>query len=182
MANLKGSKTEENLKAAFAGESQVRGKYYYFAARAREEGYARIARIFEESGNNEYEHAKIWFKFLDGIGNTAANLKAAADGEHFESTEMYVGFAKTAKEEGFTEIAERFDQIARIEKAHESKFLKLLDGLGKEPVQKDAPSWQCTNCGNTIAAKEAPPKCPVCACADIPWSGFRAYALVKEED
>ncbi|GHV76442.1 rubrerythrin [Spirochaetia bacterium] len=182
MANLKGSKTEANLKTAFAGESQARSKYFYFAAKAKEEGYARIAQVFEETGNNEYEHAKLWFKLLDGIGDTPANLKTAAAGEHYEYTDMYVGFAKTAREEGFDQVAERFEQVAGIEKGHEARFLKLLD-KAKAPVSKDgAVQWQCTNCGNTLSAKQGPTTCPVCAHADIPWSGHRAYIQVKDTD
>jgi rubrerythrin len=184
MANLKGSKTEQNLKTAFAGESQARGKYFYFAAKAKEEGYMRIARIFEETGNNEYEHAKIWFKYLDGIGSTEDNLKVGIAGENYEATDMYIGFAKTAREEGFTEIAERFEQIAAIERRHEARYKKLLDNIGKcEPMTADNgfPAWECVNCGNTINAKAAPTKCPVCAHADIPWSGSKAYMPKKEE-
>ncbi|MDR0684520.1 MAG: rubrerythrin family protein [Spirochaetaceae bacterium] len=181
MAELKGSKTEQNLRTAFAGESQARGKYFYFATKAKEEGHAQIARVFEETGNNEYEHAKIWFKYLDGIGGTADNLKAAAAGENYEATDMYVNFAKTAKEEGFSEIAERFEQIAAIEKRHEARYKKLLENIGKgAPVGGDFQEWECVNCGNTISAKAAPNKCPVCAYADIPWSGATAYVSKKE--
>ncbi|MDR0707553.1 MAG: rubrerythrin family protein [Treponema sp.] len=183
MANLKGSKTEKNLQTAFAGESQARGKYFYFAAKAKKEGYSRVAQIFEETGNNEYEHAKIWFKYLEGIGGTADNLKAAAAGENYEWSDMYAEFAKTAKEEGFNEIAERFEQIGAIEKLHEARYLKLLESLGKAaPAPTDEfPAWQCVNCGNVITAKTAPNKCPVCAHADIPWSGATAYIPKKEE-
>jgi rubrerythrin len=182
MANLKGSKTEKNLQTAFAGESQARGKYFYFAAKAKEEGYSRVAQIFEETGNNEYEHAKIWFKYLEGIGGTADNLKTAAAGENYEWSDMYAEFAKTAKEEGFAEIAERFEQIGAIEKLHEARYLKLLDGLGKAaPAADEFPAWQCVNCGNVINAKAAPNKCPVCGYADIPWSGATAYVPKKED-
>lgn len=181
MANLKDSKTEQNLLAAFAGESQARGKYFYFAAKAKEEGYTQIARVFEETANNEYEHAKIWFKYLEGIGSTEDNLKTAASGENYEATDMYVNFAKTAKEEGFTEIAERFGQIAAIEKEHEARYKKLLENIGKSKTGGgDFHDWECVNCGNTIKAKTAPNKCPVCAYADIPWSGVAAYIPRKE--
>jgi rubrerythrin len=183
MANLKGSKTEQNLQTAFAGESQARGKYFYFAAKAKEEGYPQVSRIFEETGNNEYEHAKIWLKYLGGIGGTADNLKTAASGENYESTDMYVNFAKTAKEEGFTEIAERFEQIAAIEKRHEERYKKLLENLGKNVPETSGGFhvWECVNCGHNINAKAAPNKCPVCGYADIPWSGATAYVLKKEE-
>ncbi|MDR0663244.1 MAG: rubrerythrin family protein [Spirochaetaceae bacterium] len=180
MANLKGSKTEQNLQAAFAGESQARGKYFYFAAKAKEEGYTRVARIFEETGNNEYEHAKIWFKYLEGIGSTADNLKASAAGENYEWTDMYASFAKTAREEGFAEIAERFEQVGAIEKQHEARYKKLLETLGKA-TGGDFSAWHCVNCGNVINAKAAPNKCPVCGYADIPWSGASAYILEKED-
>jgi rubrerythrin len=183
MADLKGSKTEVNLQAAFAGESQARGKYYYFAAKAREEGYSRVARIFEETAVNEQEHAKIWFKLLEGIGTTEANLKTAIGGENYEWTTMYSDFAKTAEEEGFKDIAARFRQIAEIEKKHEERYAKLLKNLGSEAVTKDgATAWQCANCGNIIAAKNAPKECPVCAYADIPWSGLQAYVPVDPAD
>ncbi|MDR2052942.1 MAG: rubrerythrin family protein [Treponema sp.] len=183
MANLKGSKTETNLQTAFAGESQARGKYYYFAAKAREEGYPRIARIFEETAVNEQEHAKIWFKLLEGIGNTEANLKTAIGGENYEWTTMYDEFAKAAEEEGFKDIAARFRQIADIEKKHEERYAKLLKNLTSEAVVKsDATAWQCGNCGNIINAKNAPKECPVCAYADIPWSGLQAYVPVDPAD
>lgn len=183
MANLRGSKTEENLKTAFAGESQVRNKYTYFASKAREEGVIRIAQLFEELADHEREHAKIWFKLLNGIGDTAANLQAAAKGENYEWSDMYIGFAKTAKEEGFDDIANRFEQIAAIEKQHEARLLKALDKKGKESAcsKDDALSWQCVNCGNMITAKQAPSTCPVCAYADIPWSGARAYHQAKPD-
>jgi rubrerythrin len=182
MTNLKGSKTEQNLQTAFSGESQARGKYFYFAAKAREEGYTHVARIFEETANNEYEHAKIWFKYLNGIGGTADNLKAAMAGENYESTDMYVNFAKTAREEGFTEIAERFEQIAAIEKLHEARYNKLLDKLSKDaPASSDFQTWECVNCGHNINAKIAPNKCPVCGYADIPWSGATAYVPKKND-
>ena len=178
---MQGSKTGKNLQTAFAGESQARGKYFYFAAKAKEEGYVRVARVFEETGNNEYEHAKIWLKYLEGIGSTADNLKAAAAGEHYEWSDMYVDFAKTAKEEGFSEIAERFSQVAAIEKQHEAHYQKLLENLDKADATGDFSAWHCVNCGNVITAKAAPNKCPVCGYADIPWSGAAAYILEKED-
>jgi rubrerythrin len=181
MASLKGSKTEANLNEAFAGESKARGKYFYYAAKAREEGYARIAQIFEETAVNEQEHARIWFKLLEGIGTTADNLKASVDGENYESTDMYVKFAKTAREEGFDDIAKRFEQVAAIESGHETRYLKLLENLKKEPARTDSPLWQCANCGNTVSARSAPTTCPVCSNADIPWSGYTAYTLVKQD-
>ena len=177
MANLNGSKTEANLKAAFAGESQARGKYFYFAARAKEEGYGKVARYFEETAQNEQEHAKLWFKYLNGIGTTSENLKVAIAGEHEENAEMYPSFAKTAAEEGFAEIAKRFEQIGVIEKTHEEHYKQLLNTLGKE---NSPDTWKCDNCGNIIAAKSAPSTCPVCGNADIAWSGYKAYKQVAE--
>jgi rubrerythrin len=176
MANLVGSKTEANLKTAFAGESQARGKYFYFATKAKEEGYGTVARYFEETAVNEQEHAKLWCKYLNGIGTTAENLQAAIAGENGENTEMYPSFAKTAKEEGFSEIAQRFEQIAAIEKTHEEHFKHLLDTLGKDSSQD---TWKCDNCGNIISAKSAPSTCPVCGNSDISWSGYKAYKQVK---
>jgi len=178
MANLSGSKTEANLKAAFAGESQARGRYFYFAAKAKEEGYGSVARYFEETAVNEQEHAKLWLKFLNGIGSTEENLKAAINGEHGETTEMYPSFVKTAKEEGFDDIAKRFEQICAIEKTHEEHFKRLLETLGKGSASPD--SWKCDNCGNIIAAKSAPATCPVCGNADIGWSGYKAYKPLKD--
>jgi rubrerythrin len=183
LTNLKGSKTEQNLQTAFAGESQARNKYFYFAAKAREEGYASVAQALEETGNNEYEHAKIWFKYLNGICGTADNLKAAIAGENYESTDMYVNFAETARKEGFAEIAEKFEQIAAIEKLHAARYKKLLDNLSKDkdvPAIGDFHAWECVNCGNTVNAKVAPNRCPVCAYADIPWSGTSAYVPKKD--
>jgi len=181
MSTLKGSKTEANLQAAFAGESQARGKYTFFAAKARSEGYTRVAKFFDDAALNEQEHSKIWFKYLDGIGDTAANLKTAKEGEHYETTEMYVNFAKTAKEEGFDEIAKHFQQIASIEKAHETRFQKFLDNLAKEKVGgADSALWECKNCGNRVTAKQPPSPCPVCGNADIAWTGTKAYVQVEE--
>ena len=177
MANLNGSKTEANLKAAFAGESQARGKYFYFAAKAKEDGFGKVARYFEETAQNEQEHAKLWFKYLNGIGSTADNLKEAIAGEHYENAEMYPLFAKTATEEGFTEIAKRFEQVGVIEKTHEEHYKQLLNTLGKESLPD---TWKCDNCGNIITAKSAPSTCSVCGNADIAWSGYKAYKQVTE--
>jgi len=163
---LKGSKTAENLATAFAGESQARNKYTYFASKARKDGFEQIAAIFEETAENEKEHAKLWFKLLNnGIGSTAENLKAAADGENYEWTDMYAGFAKTAKAEGFDAIAKLFEGVAAIEKEHEARYRKLLDNITKERVfSKDGDKiWQCRNCGHICVGKSAPSVCPVCA-------------------
>jgi len=164
---LKGTKTEQNLMTAFAGESQARNKYTYFASKARKEGFEQIAAIFEETAANEKEHAKLWFKELCGgeIPGTAANLEAAADGENFEWTDMYAEFAKTAKEEGFDRLAYLFEAVGKIEKAHEERYRKLLENVkdGKVFVADDVVIWQCTNCGHIHVGKEAPKVCPVCA-------------------
>ncbi len=162
---LKGSKTEENLKTAFAGESQARNKYTYFASKARKDGFEQIARIFEETAANEKEHAKMWYKLLNGeIKSTAENLKDAADGENYEWTDMYAGFAKTAREEGFAEIAFVFEAVAAIEKTHEERYRKLLDNVTNDRVfSKDGDViWQCSNCGHICVGKKAPEVCPVC--------------------
>ncbi|MBQ8080991.1 MAG: rubrerythrin family protein [Clostridia bacterium] len=161
---LKGSKTEKNLWEAFAGESQARNKYSYFASKAKKDGYVQIANLFEETAANEKEHAKIWFKLLGGIGDTKENLKAAADGENFEWTDMYVTFAKEAREEGFDHIAELFEGVAAIEKEHEKRFRKLLDNVNKEIVfSRDGDTnWQCGNCGHIVVGPKAPDVCPVC--------------------
>jgi rubrerythrin len=177
MANLKGSKTEANLQTAFAGESQARNKYVFFAAKAKAEGFADAARCFEDNAVNEQSHAKLWFGYLNGIGGTADNLAAAIAGEKAESGEMYPAFAKTAREEGFAEIAERFEQVGAIEKGHETAFGKLLGNLSKTPSQD---VWKCDNCGNIVNAKSAPTVCPVCGNGDIGWSGYKAYRPVKE--
>ena len=174
MEGLKGTKTEANLRTAFAGESQVRGKYHYFAAKAREEGYEAVAGYFEEAAVNEQEHAKLWFKQLSGIGSTKENLQTAIDGENMEHTNMYPSFAEVAKEEGFNDIALLFEQIAEIEKTHEEHFKFLISRLdtAKKVVSN---KWKCVNCGNIVTAKDAPQVCPVCSYADIPWSGSKAY-------
>ena len=163
--NLKGTETEKNLWTAFAGESQARNKYTYFASKANKEGYEQIAAIFEETANNEKEHAKMWFKLLDGIGSTPENLKAAAEGENYEWTDMYDGFAKTARKEGFEAIAKLFEGVAAIEKHHEERYRKLLKNVEDKVVfSKDGDAiWQCRNCGHIVVGKEAPAVCPVCA-------------------
>ena len=161
---LKGSKTEANLWIAFAGESQARNKYDYYASKAKKEGYEQIAALFQETALNEKEHAKLWFKALGGIGNTAENLVAAAAGEHEEWSEMYAGMARTAEEEGFLELAAQFEGVAKIEKAHEERYLKLLENLKNgEVFKKDGKVlWFCRNCGHVELAVEAPAVCPVC--------------------
>lgn len=162
---LRGTKTEKNLLAAFAGESQARNKYTYFASQARKEGYEQIAGIFLETADNEKEHAKKEFKFLKGIDDTKANLKAAADGENYEWTSMYPEFAKTARDEGFTEIAEIFEEIAKVEKEHEKRYQKLLENIEEGKVfKKDKPAkWKCRNCGYIYEGTEPPKICPACA-------------------
>ncbi len=176
MKELKGTKTEANLWTAFAGESQARNKYTYFASQAKKEGYVQISQLFEETANNEKEHAKIWFKLLKGIGSTAENLKAAAEGENYEWTDMYDGFAKEADAEGFVEIAALFRSVAAIEKEHEERYLKLLENLNTNRVfiREDVVIWHCTNCGHIVIGKEAPELCPVCAHP-------RAYFKIKDE-
>jgi len=176
MANLKGSKTEANLLAAFAGESQARNKYTYYASKARKDGYVQIADLFEETANQEKEHAKIWFKLLhDGIGDTLDNLKDGAEGENYEWTNMYPEFAKVAKEEGFDDIAALFTMVADIERAHEERYKKLLANIENGVVfSKDGDVlWQCFNCGHLVFGKNAPQMCPVC---QHPQSYFRVKA------
>lgn len=167
MKDLKGTKTEKNLQEAFAGESMARNKYTYFAAKAKKDGFVQIAALFEETAKNEQEHAKLWYKYLNGnkINDTATNLNDAAAGENFEWTDMYARMAKEAREEGFDEIAEKFEGVAAIEKHHEERYLKLLDNVEKKQVfSKDGDSiWQCSNCGHIIIGKEAPAVCPVCS-------------------
>ncbi|RDU21813.1 rubrerythrin [Anaerosacchariphilus polymeriproducens] len=164
MKDLKGSKTEANLRAAFSGESEARNKYTYFASKAKKDGYVQIASLFEETANNEKEHAKIWFKLLDGIGSTSDNLKRAAEGENYEWTDMYANFAKEAREEGFEDIADLFEGVARIEKEHEERYRKLLANVEGDLVfSKDEEIiWQCSNCGHIQIGKKAPEVCPVC--------------------
>ena len=176
--NLKGSKTEANLMAAFAGESQARNKYTYYASKAKKDGFVQIAELFEETANNEKEHAKIWFKLLhDGtIPDTAANLADAAAGENYEWTEMYAEFAKVAKEEGFDHIAFLFEEVGKIEKAHEERYRKLLSNVeGGVVFSKDGDiMWECSNCGHLVFGKKAPEVCPVCA---HPQSYFKQRAV-----
>jgi len=162
--NLKGTKTEQNLLTAFAGESQARNKYTYFAAAARKEGYEQIAEIFEKTADNERAHAKVWFRLLGGIADTKTNLKAAAAGENSEWTEMYAEFAKTAKEEGFDSIAKLFSQVADIEREHEARFLHYVDNMENNQVFKSLTekTWICRNCGHEHSGTEAPGACPVC--------------------
>ena len=176
---LKGSKTEQNLMTAFAGESQARNKYTYFASKAKKEGYEQIAAIFQETADNEKEHAKMWFKLLNGgdISTTEENLKAAADGENYEWTDMYAGFAKTAKEEGFDHIAYLFEEVAKIEKEHETRYLKLLENVkeGKVFEAGEVKIWKCRNCGHIVVGTKAPEVCPVCAHP-------KAYFEIKAEN
>ena len=162
---LKGSKTEENLRTAFAGESQAHTKYLYYASKAAKDGYVQIGKLFEDTAKNEKEHAKIWFKLLEGIGSTAENLKAAAAGENEEWTDMYPNMAKVAKEEGFDHIAYLFEEVAKIEKEHEERYLKLLANVeGGVVFSRDGDMiWQCSNCGHIHVGKQAPEVCPVCA-------------------
>ncbi len=164
---LKGSKTEQNLWTAFAGESQARNKYTYYASKAKKEGFVQIAKIFEETANNEKEHAKLWFKYLHNgeIPNTAANLLDAANGENYEWTDMYAGFAKTAKEEGFDKLAFLFEAVGKIEKMHEERYRKLLHNVEAKEVFKKAGivMWECANCGHVCIGEKAPEICPVCA-------------------
>ena len=162
--NLKGTKTEKNLLEAFAGESMARNKYTYFASKAKKEGFEQIAALFLKTADNEKEHAKLWFKELDGIGTTAENLKAAADGENYEWTDMYEGFARTAEEEGFTELAAKFRGVAAIEKHHEERYRALLKNVELQEVfQKSSVKvWECRNCGHIVVGEAAPEVCPVC--------------------
>ena len=179
MPDLKGTKTEANLMAAFAGESQARNKYTYYASKAKKEGYEQIAAIFEETALNEKEHAKIWFKLLHGgnVPSTVENLQDAADGENYEWTDMYEGFAKEAREEGFDHIAYLFEEVGKIEKEHEERYLKLLDNIKGDLVfSKDGDKiWKCRNCGHIVIGKEAPEVCPVCAHP-------KAYFEIKAEN
>ena len=165
MSELKGSQTEKNLMSAFAGESQARNKYTYFASVAKKEGYVQISKIFEETAGNEKEHAKIWFKLLKGIGNTEQNLESAANGENYEWTDMYAGFARVAREEGFNEIAELFEKVASIEKGHEERYRKLLANIRNNKVftSDSTEKWQCSNCGYVHMGIDAPELCPVCS-------------------
>ena len=174
---LKGSRTEQNLLTAFAGESQARNKYDYFASKAKKEGYNEIGAIFAETAGNEKEHAKIWFKLLNGINSTEENLKAAAAGENYEWTDMYAGFAKVAKEEGFDHIAYLFEEVAKIEKEHEERYRKLLANIKEEMVfeREKEVAWECLNCGHIHYGKKAPEVCPVCAHP-------KAYFMLQEKN
>ena len=165
MNNLKGTKTEQNLMTAFAGESQARNKYTYFASVAKKEGYEQIAALFEETANNEKEHAKLWFKALGGLADTAGNLLAAAEGENYEWTDMYATFAKEAEEEGFKALAAQFRMVAAIEKAHEERYRKLLSNVEMQKVfeKSEIVMWECRNCGHLVVGPKAPLVCPVCA-------------------
>lgn len=164
MKDLKGTKTEKNLMEAFSGESQATNKYGYFASVAKKEGYEQISAIFSETQQNEKEHAKLWFKYLNGIGKTAENLISAAEGENYEWTEMYKEFAQTAREEGFEEIAERFEGVAKIEKEHEERYKKLLEKVESKTVyiSEGVVAWKCRNCGHIHVGDKAPNVCPVC--------------------
>ena len=176
---LKGSKTEQNLMTAFAGESQARNKYTFFASQAKKDGYEQIAAIFQETADNEKEHAKLWFKLLNGgaIGSTEENLKAAAAGENYEWTDMYAEFAKTAKEEGFDRIAYLFEAVGKIEKEHEERFKKLLENVedGKVFEAGEVKIWKCRNCGHIVVGTKAPEVCPVC-------NHPKAYFEIKAEN
>ena len=162
---LKGSRTEANLMAAFAGESQARNKYTYFASTAKKEGYEQIAELFQKTADNEKEHAKLWFKELAGIGNTAENLVAAAEGEYYEWTDMYKEFAETAEKEGFKELAAKFRAVAAIEKTHEERYRALLNNVETKAVfeKSEITIWEYRNCGHLVVGKKAPEVCPVCA-------------------
>lgn len=169
-----GTQTEKNLEAAFAGESQARNKYTYFASRAKKDGFEQISAIFQQTADNEKEHAKMWFKELNGIGDTAANLEAAAAGENYEWTDMYEGFAKTAEEEGFTELAKKFRMVAAIEKRHEERYRALLKNIEMQEVfaKSEVKVWECRNCGHIVVGEKAPDKCPVC---DHPQAYFEVH-------
>jgi rubrerythrin len=176
MANkYTGTQTEKNLQTAFAGESQARNKYTYFASTAKKEGYEQISAMFLKTADNEKEHAKLWFKELGGLGDTAENLAAAADGENYEWTDMYDGFAKTADEEGFHDLAERFRKVAAVEKHHEERYRALLKNVEAQEVFKksEVKVWECRNCGHIVVGTEAPAICPVC---NHPQAYFEVHA------
>ena len=174
---LQGSKTEANLRAAYSGESEARNKYTYFAAKAKQDGYEQIGALFEETANNEKEHAELWFNLLAGAKSTTANLDSAAGGEHYEWAEMYPTFAKEAREEGFTQIAALFDAVAAIEKEHEERFRKLMQNLESDLVfeRDEEVYWICRNCGHLHHGKKAPQMCPVC-------KKPQAYFMIKNEN
>ena len=161
----KGTKTEQNLRAAFSGESEARNKYTYFASKAKKEGFEQIAALFQKTADNEKEHAKMWFKELNGIGTTAENLQSAAEGENYEWTDMYEGFAKTAEEEGFADLAQKFRLVAAIEKHHEERYRALLKNVEMQEVfrKSEVKVWECRNCGHIVVGTQAPDVCPVCA-------------------
>ena len=165
MSKYKGTQTEKNLMEAFAGESQARNKYTYFASKAKKEGFEQIAEIFQKTADNEKEHAKLWFKELEGIGDTAQNLLHAAEGENYEWTDMYEGFAKTAEEEGFKALAMKFRLVAAIEKRHEERYRALLKNVDLQEVfaKSDVKVWECRNCGHIVVGEKAPELCPTCA-------------------
>lgn len=175
MSKYSGTQTEKNLLAAFAGESQARNKYTYFASTAKKEGYEQISALFLKTADNEKEHAKMWFKELEGLGDTAANLAAAADGENYEWTDMYEGFAKTAEEEGFADLAAKFRLVAAIEKHHEDRYRALLENVETTSVfaKSEVRIWECRNCGHIVVGKSAPEVCPTCA---HPQSYFEVHA------
>ena len=165
MSKYDGTQTQKNLMAAFAGESEARNKYTYFASKANKEGYEQIAALFLKTADNEKEHAKMWFKEMEGINDTATNLEAAASGENYEWTDMYAGFAKTAEEEGFTELAEKFRMVAEIERNHEERYRALLKNIENCEVFKKSSVkiWECRNCGHIVVGEAAPEICPTCA-------------------
>ena len=178
MANrYAGTQTEKNLLAAFSGESEARNKYTFFASKAKKEGFEQISAIFTKTADNEKEHAKLWFKELEGIGTTAENLAAAADGENYEWTDMYEGFAKTADEEGFPELAAKFRQVGEIEKQHEERYRALLKNIEMQQVfeKSEVKVWECRNCGHIVVGTKAPDVCPVCAHP-------QAYFELREEN
>ncbi len=170
-----GTQTEKNLQAAFSGESEARNKYTYFASKAKKEGYEQIAALFQKTADNEKEHAKLWFKELNGIGDTAENLAAAAAGENYEWTDMYAGFAKTAEEEGFLELAEKFRLVAEIERHHEERYRVLLKNVETAQVfaKSEVKFWECRNCGHIVVGTQAPAVCPACS---HPQSYFEIHA------
>lgn len=169
-----GTQTEKNLLAAFAGESQARNKYTYFASRAKKDGFEQISAIFQQTADNEKEHAKMWFKELNGIGDTSENLAAAADGENYEWTDMYEGFAKTAEKEGFIDLAKKFRMVAAIEKRHEERYRALLKNIEMQEVfsRSEVKVWECRNCGHIVVGEKTPDKCPVC---DHPQAYFELH-------
>lgn len=178
MSNIyKGTKTEKNLMAAFSGESEARNKYTYFASVAKKEGYEQMASIFLKTAENEKEHAKMWFKELSGLGNTTENLLSAAEGENYEWTDMYKGFAKDAEEEGFTDLAEKFRLVAEIEKTHEERYRKLLKNIETSQVfeKSEVKVWECRNCGHVVVGTKAPDVCPAC-------NHPKSYFEVREEN